>query len=86
MKLCFAHRRNARQRTRRKKASGLLCVDGTLYLWTRNATNSQLAWSGDLARRGRGPTGASLQFRLPDVPELRRNYASARTTSLTFIR
>jgi CubicO group peptidase (beta-lactamase class C family) len=30
-----------------KKASGLLCVDGTLYLWTRNATNSQLAWSDD---------------------------------------
>ena len=30
-----------------KKASGLLCVDSTLYLWTRNATNSQLAWSTD---------------------------------------
>ena len=30
-----------------RKASGLLCVDGTLCLWARNATNSQLAWSGD---------------------------------------
>jgi hypothetical protein len=30
-----------------KKASGLVCVDGTLYLWIRNAANSQLAWSDD---------------------------------------
>ena len=30
-----------------RKASGLLCVDDVLYLWARNATNSQLAWSGD---------------------------------------
>src|SRR5262249_19629785 len=27
------------------KASGILMVDGVLYLWTRNAANSQLAWS-----------------------------------------
>ena len=30
-----------------KKASGLLMVDGVLYLWARNAGNSQLAWSAD---------------------------------------
>jgi hypothetical protein len=30
-----------------RKASGMLCVEGTLYLWARNATNSQLAWSED---------------------------------------
>jgi CubicO group peptidase (beta-lactamase class C family) len=30
-----------------KKASGLLMVDGVLYLWARNAGNSQLAWSKD---------------------------------------
>jgi CubicO group peptidase (beta-lactamase class C family) len=30
-----------------KKASGLLCVDGTLYLLARNTTNAQLAWSSD---------------------------------------
>jgi CubicO group peptidase (beta-lactamase class C family) len=30
-----------------KKASGILCVDGTLYLWARNAANAQLAWSKD---------------------------------------
>ncbi|MCA9050790.1 MAG: serine hydrolase, partial [Planctomycetaceae bacterium] len=33
--------------TRGRKASGLLMVDGTLYLWARNAGNSQLAWSTD---------------------------------------
>lgn len=30
-----------------KKASGLLMVNGVLYLWARNAANSQLAWSRD---------------------------------------
>lgn len=30
-----------------KKASGLLMVDGTLYMWVRNAGNSQLGWSED---------------------------------------
>src|SRR5579871_5767388 len=30
-----------------KKASGMLCVGGVLYLWTRNAGNAQLAWSND---------------------------------------
>jgi CubicO group peptidase (beta-lactamase class C family) len=32
---------------RAKKASGILCVEGVLYLWTRNAGNAQLAWSKD---------------------------------------
>jgi len=30
-----------------KKASGMLMVEGVLYMWVRNADNSQLAWSGD---------------------------------------
>ena len=30
-----------------KKASGMLMVDGVLYLWARNAGNAQLAWSID---------------------------------------
>src|SRR2546421_6251732 len=30
-----------------RKASGILMVDGVLYLWARNAGNSQLAWSED---------------------------------------
>jgi hypothetical protein len=32
---------------RGKKASGLLMVNGTVYLWVRNATNAQLATSAD---------------------------------------
>lgn len=35
---------------RGKKGSGMLMVDGTLYLWARNAGNSQLAWSTDLGK------------------------------------
>jgi hypothetical protein len=34
-----------------KKASGLLMVDGVLYLWARNAGNAQLAWSADHGAR-----------------------------------
>ena len=34
-----------------KKASGVLMVDGVLYLWVRNAGNAQLAWSTDRGRR-----------------------------------
>lgn len=33
-----------------KKASGLLMVDGVLYLWVRNAGNAELAWSRDHAK------------------------------------
>jgi len=32
---------------RGKKASGMLMAGGVLYLWARNAGNSQLAWSAD---------------------------------------
>lgn len=30
-----------------KKASGMLCIGGKLYILVRNAGNAQLAWSGD---------------------------------------
>jgi hypothetical protein len=30
-----------------RKASGMLCLKGVLYLWTRNVGNAQLAWSSD---------------------------------------
>jgi hypothetical protein len=32
------------------KASGMLCVDGVLYMLVRNASDSQLAWSRDHAQ------------------------------------
>jgi len=36
--------------SRGRKGSGLLCMKGVLYLWARNAGNSQLAWSDDHGR------------------------------------
>ena len=62
-----------------KKASGLLMVDGVLYLWTRNAGNSQLAWSAD-----RGATWTwsdwrfTTSFGCPTFLNFGRNYAGAR--------
>jgi CubicO group peptidase (beta-lactamase class C family) len=44
---------------RGRKASGLLMADGVLYLWARNATNSQLASSVD---HGRTWTWADWRF------------------------
>jgi hypothetical protein len=41
------------------KASGLLMLDGVLYLWMRNAGNSRLAWS---ASRGQSWTLADWRF------------------------
>ncbi len=35
---------------RGQKASGMLMVDGVLYMWVRNAGNTQLAWSSDHAK------------------------------------
>lgn len=32
------------------KASGMLSVDGVLYMWVRNTGNAQLAWSADLSK------------------------------------
>ncbi len=62
-----------------RKASGLLMVDGTLYLWARNAGNAQLAWSVD---RGRTWTWAdwklSTSFGCPAFLNFGRDYAGAR--------
>jgi CubicO group peptidase (beta-lactamase class C family) len=32
------------------KASGMISVDGVLYMWVRNVANAQIAWSKDLGR------------------------------------
>ncbi len=62
-----------------KKASGMTCIDGTLWLWARNARNSQLAWSHD--------HGASwewadwlfdVSFGCPSFVDFGKNNASAR--------
>ncbi|MGQ0636584.1 MAG: hypothetical protein ACT4QC_18375 [Planctomycetaceae bacterium] len=62
-----------------KKAGGLLMVDGTLYLWARNAANSQLARS---ANHGANWTWADWKlttgFGCPTFLNFGRNYAGAR--------
>lgn len=62
-----------------RKASGLLMVDGTLYLLARNAGNAQLAWSED---HGKSWTWAdwkiATSFGCPTFLNFGKNYAGAR--------
>jgi hypothetical protein len=64
---------------RGRKASGLLMVDGVLYLLVRNAANAQLGWSHD-----HGATWAwadwrfTTSFGCPTFLNFGRNYAGAR--------
>jgi hypothetical protein len=62
-----------------KKASGLLMVEGVLYMWVRNAGNSQLAWSRD---HGRTWTWSDWRFTTsfgcPTFLNFGKNYAGAR--------
>lgn len=62
-----------------RKASGLLMVEATLYLWTRNVGNAQLAWSDD---HGASWTWAGWKLRdgfgCPSFLNFGRNYAGAR--------
>jgi len=64
---------------RGRKASGLLCVNDVLYLWVRNVTNSQLAWSSD---HGQAWTWADWKFTnsfgCPTFLNFGRNYSGAR--------
>jgi hypothetical protein len=62
-----------------KKASGMLMVDGVLYMLTRNAANSQLAWSKD---RGKTWEWADWKFTssfgCPTFLNFGKNYDGAR--------
>ncbi|HZW34194.1 MAG TPA: serine hydrolase, partial [Isosphaeraceae bacterium] len=66
-----------------KKPSGMLMVDGILYLWVRNAGNAQLAWSAD---HGRTWTWADWKFTTgfgcPTFLNFGPNYAGARDDSV----
>eukprot|EP00913_Durusdinium_trenchii_P023463 g22041.t1 len=61
------------------KASGMLSIEGRLYMWARNAQNSQLAWSTD---RGKTWTWADWKFTksfgAPTFLNFGRDYAGAR--------
>jgi hypothetical protein len=62
-----------------RKASGLLMVNGVLYLWARNVGNAQLAWSAD---HGATWTWSDWRFTnsfgCPTFLNFGRNYAGAR--------
>ncbi|HEY2784227.1 MAG TPA: serine hydrolase, partial [Fimbriiglobus sp.] len=64
---------------RSKKASGILCINSVLYLWARNAGNSQLAWS-----RNHGQTWKwsnwkmTTGFGCPTFLNFGRNYSGSR--------
>jgi len=61
------------------KASGMLCVDGVLYMLVRNVGNSQIAWSAD---HGKTWTWCDWKFTesfgCPTFLNFGRNYAGAR--------
>jgi len=64
---------------RGRKASGLLCLDAVLYLWARNATNSQLTWSADHgATWNWADWKFTNSFGCPSFLNFGRNYAGAR--------
>lgn len=62
-----------------RKASGMLCIDGVLYLLVRNAANAQLGWSSD---HGATWTWADWKFTesfgCPTFLNFGRDYANAR--------
>ncbi|HWB98701.1 MAG TPA: serine hydrolase [Bryobacteraceae bacterium] len=60
------------------KASGMLMVGGTLYLWARNTGNSQLAWSEDHGRTWQWGFRFDVSFGSPAFLNFGKNYAGAR--------
>ena len=62
-----------------KKASGLLMLNGVLYMWARNAGNSQLAWSTDHAKTWTWSEWKfTTSFGHPAFLNFGRNYSGAR--------
>ena len=63
------------------KASGLLMVDGMLYMWARNAVKekaSRLAWSSDRAKSWTWANWTFPEFGYLTFVQYGRNYAGAR--------
>jgi hypothetical protein len=60
------------------KASGMLMVDGVLYMWVRNTGNCQLWWSADKARTWKQEWKLDRSFGSPAFLNFGRNYAGAR--------
>lgn len=66
------------------KASGILMVDGVLYLWVRNVGNAQLLWSSDHGKTWKWGFKMEDGFGSPAFVNFGRNYVG-RVTDL-FIR
>jgi CubicO group peptidase (beta-lactamase class C family) len=60
------------------KASGMLMVDGVLYMWVRNTGNAQIAWSEDHGRTWQWGFKLSTSFGSPVFLNFGPNYAGAR--------
>jgi CubicO group peptidase (beta-lactamase class C family) len=60
------------------KASGILMVDGVLYLWVRNVANAQLLWSPDRGKTWQWGFKMEAGFGSPAFLNFGRNYAGAR--------
>ncbi len=60
------------------KASGILMVNGVLYLWVRNTGNAQLAWSGDHGKTWTWGFKFEESFGSPAFLNFGKNYAGAR--------
>jgi CubicO group peptidase (beta-lactamase class C family) len=62
-----------------KKASGMIMVDGVLFMWARNDRNSRLAWSIDRARTWEWSEWAfATSLGCPTFLNFGRNYDGAR--------
>jgi len=59
------------------KASGMVMVDGVLYMWVRNTGDAQLAWSEDHARTWQWGFKIDQSFGSPAFLNFGRNYAGA---------
>jgi len=59
------------------KASGMICVDGTLYMWVRNTNNATLAWSTDHAKTWTFGFTIDTSFAAPCFLNFGRDYAGA---------
>jgi CubicO group peptidase (beta-lactamase class C family) len=60
------------------KSSGMVMVDGVLYMLVRNTANSQLAWSEDHGRTWQWGFHFTTSFASPVFLNFGRNYAGAR--------
>ncbi len=61
------------------KTSGILCVDGVLYMLVRNTGNSQIAWSKDYGKTWRWCDWKfTTSFGAPTFLNFGKNYAGAR--------